>query len=114
MKPNTKWTFLRASLHDTLVSYCSDKLCKIRCLKTTLLCAKGINPVGILNRTSADYMGPLPTIITEPTDPWLILAWIVLFLSIIYWFTRSNLFWTLIENIRNTWREAEAQHQHAD
>lgn len=74
----------------------------------------GILPIGILNRTTADYQGPLPTSILEQTDPWLILAWVVLLLSVVYWFTRSNLFWTLMENIRNTWREAEAQHQHID
>ena len=70
----------------------------------------GIAPIGILNGTSEDYEGPIPTSVKEVTDPWLILAWIVFFLSVLYWFTRSNLFWTLIENIRNTWREAEAQH----
>ncbi|EFX86873.1 hypothetical protein DAPPUDRAFT_307050 [Daphnia pulex] len=74
----------------------------------------GIQPIGILNRTTADYQGPLPTNVLEQTDQWLILAWIVLLLSMVYWFTRSNLFWTLMENIRNTWREAEAQHQHID
>ncbi|KAI9558125.1 hypothetical protein GHT06_014878 [Daphnia sinensis] len=74
----------------------------------------GIQPIGVLNRTTADYQGPLPTSVIEQTDQWLILAWVVLFLSLVYWFTRSNLFWTLMENVRNTWREAEAQHQHID
>lgn len=74
----------------------------------------GITPVGVLNHTTEDYQGPIPTSITEVTDTWLILAWIVFFLSVLYWFTRSNLFWTLMENIRNTWREAEAQHHHVD
>jgi len=74
----------------------------------------GIIPTGALNHTAEDYEGPIPTSITETTDTWLILAWIVFFLSVLYWFTRSNLFWTLMENIRNTWREAEAQHHHID
>ncbi|XP_013777665.1 thioredoxin domain-containing protein 15-like [Limulus polyphemus] len=74
----------------------------------------GMSPEDGLNITSADMMGPVPTQPAQRTDFVLILAWMFTLGCLCTWFLRSSLWQRIVECVRNTWREAEAQHEHVD
>ncbi|XP_076365623.1 thioredoxin domain-containing protein bug isoform X2 [Tachypleus tridentatus] len=74
----------------------------------------GLSPEDELNITTADMMGPVPTQPDQRTDFVLILAWIFTLGCLCTWFLRSSLWQRIVECVHNTWREAEAQHEHVD
>lgn len=61
-----------------------------------------------------DFVKPVPGYENRDYDYSLWLAWFV----IIFWmlvYVRTMQFWRkFVEDIKNIWREAEAQHEHAD
>ncbi|XP_023219400.1 thioredoxin domain-containing protein 15-like [Centruroides sculpturatus] len=74
----------------------------------------GISPEGALNVTSADMTGPVPAALQERTDYILILSWVFTIVCLCIWFLKSSLCHRIVESIKNTWREAEAQHEHEE
>ncbi|XP_071448845.1 thioredoxin domain-containing protein 15 [Hetaerina americana] len=76
----------------------------------------GMEPEGLVNVTSADFLGPIPFTPSEQHDYWLILSYVFIALCSIYGFTKSDLFALIIETIKSNWRDAEAQreHEHGD
>lgn len=64
--------------------------------------------------TSADFGGPISSVSVKERDYYLILSWIVIAARLLYSFYRSSWGWWLVDATRNAWREAEAQHHHAD
>ncbi|XP_015795012.1 thioredoxin domain-containing protein 15 [Tetranychus urticae] len=74
----------------------------------------GLEPDLTVNLTEDDWTSPLPTIPQVTIDYVLILSSVFLLFTVCYLIGRSSIFAKIIESIRNTWREAEAQHQHLD
>lgn len=74
----------------------------------------GIIPEGALNVTSADMTGPVPAALQEKTDYILILSWVFTIACLCIWFLKSSFCHRIVESIKNTWREAEAQHEHEE
>ncbi|RWS02370.1 thioredoxin domain-containing protein 15-like protein, partial [Dinothrombium tinctorium] len=64
--------------------------------------------------TEEDKLGPVPTIPEQRLDYVLIISFLFITLSISYLIGKTTIFQRMIENVRNTWREAEAQHEHLD
>ena len=67
-----------------------------------------------MNLTLADYNGPVPTKEVIVTDYYLYAAYIFTSLVALRHFARSSYFKRFLESIRNTWREAEIQHEHQE
>ena len=64
--------------------------------------------------TSADFKGPVPSVMSNETDYYLAMAWFFISLCGVYLFSESS-WWQLIkETILNTWRETEAHHDHSE
>lgn len=74
----------------------------------------GIQPEEKMFVTSADFGGPVPSVVTKETDYWLGLAWAVIAAVGGVGIARSRAWRAIVEAVQNTWREAEAQHFHAD
>lgn len=74
----------------------------------------GILPITEPHISEEDKLGPLSSVPQPKIDYLLILSWIFCMACFAYMFTKSNLFKTIVETVRNTWREAEAQHEHID
>lgn len=74
----------------------------------------GIAPDGALNVTSADMTGPVPAALQERIDYILLLSWTFTIICMCIWFLKSSFCHRIVESIQNTWREAEAQHEHED
>lgn len=74
----------------------------------------GLEPIGPVNVTEEDYLGPLPSTPSDEIDFHLWLAWLFILTCCMYAFWRSSVCQQMIESIRNDWREAEAQHEHAE
>ena len=73
----------------------------------------GLEPENI-TVTEDDYIGPLPSVAIEPTNYYLILAFLFTLLCCVWQISTSQwLSWT-VDTVRNLWREAEIQHQHQD
>uniref|UniRef100_T1JD07 Thioredoxin domain-containing protein n=1 Tax=Strigamia maritima TaxID=126957 RepID=T1JD07_STRMM len=69
---------------------------------------------GIINVTSADFFGPLPSTPSNETDYVLIIVWTFIFACATFGFVKSTFCCRIVEVIRNNWREAEAQHEHVE
>jgi len=67
-----------------------------------------------VNVTSQDFSGPLPSAPIKELNLYLYLAWIFIGICCVNYARKSQVFKTLIEFVRNTWREAEAQHEHQE
>ncbi|GLH07879.1 Protein of unknown function, partial [Gryllus bimaculatus] len=74
----------------------------------------GLQPHDKLYVTSADFGGPVSSVPTKETDYCLILSWAFMFVCGLYFFSKSSWWRWISEAIQNTWREAEAQHEHGD
>ncbi|XP_059491335.1 thioredoxin domain-containing protein 15 [Neocloeon triangulifer] len=75
----------------------------------------GIEPEGMLNVYSADFAGPLPNVVEQSTDQWLILSWAFVAFCGIFAALRSTLWRHMIDGVKRVWREAdEVHHEHAD
>ncbi|XP_014483832.1 PREDICTED: thioredoxin domain-containing protein 15 isoform X3 [Dinoponera quadriceps] len=69
---------------------------------------------GSLYVTSADFTGPVSSIPSNETDYCLVLSWIFNIACMLYFISRSRWWQQFVEVIQNTWRESNAQHEHAD
>ena len=74
----------------------------------------GLSPVGDLVLIESDQEGPVPTTPIVKVDYVLILSWLFIILCVSYMLGKSSIVKQLLESIRTTWREAEAQHEHLD
>lgn len=66
----------------------------------------------LLNVTSKDFNGPIPSVPSLEKDIWLLISWIFIIICFMYYISRSTLWRKVVDLIRTTWREAEAQAQH--
>ncbi|KAJ1522338.1 hypothetical protein ONE63_002632 [Megalurothrips usitatus] len=73
-----------------------------------------IQPVEKISVTSADFNGPVPSVVVKEPDYFLWLSWYFLAMSAIVFFTKSSLYRKIVEVVKVTWRESEAQHDHMD
>ena len=64
--------------------------------------------------THDDMEGPVKVDNDFRTDYLLVFCWIFFIICLVYLFFQSSLFKSIVETIRNNWREAEAQHEHID
>lgn len=74
----------------------------------------GMEPQSKLFVTSADFGGPVPSVPVKETDYCLALAWIFILVCGVYYFSKSSWWRLIVETVQNTWREAEAQHEHVE
>lgn len=77
----------------------------------------GLEPKGLLNVTSADFAGPVSSVVERETDHWLILSWVFVAMCALYFLVQSAMWRGLVETMKNIWREADeaqAEHEHAD
>ena len=82
-------------------------------LKWISICA-GMEPQVKLFVTSADFNGPVPSVPVKETDYYLALSWIFILICGVFFFSKSSWCQWIVETIQNTWREAEAQHEHVE
>jgi hypothetical protein len=82
-------------------------------LKWILMCA-GMAAQGKLFVTSADFNGPVPSVPVKETDYCLALSWVFILICGVFFFSKSSWWQWIVETIQNTWREAEAQHEHVE
>lgn len=82
-------------------------------LKCISMCA-GMEPQSKLFVTSADFNGPVPSVPVKETDYCLALSWIFILICGVFFFSKSSWWQWIVETIQNTWREAEAQHEHVE
>ncbi|XP_075235909.1 thioredoxin domain-containing protein bug [Lycorma delicatula] len=74
----------------------------------------GLAPQEKMFVTSADFGGPVPSVIAKETDYWLALAWAVIGCVGGIAIGKSRAWRAVVEAVQNAWREAEAQHPHSD
>ncbi|KAL1117655.1 hypothetical protein AAG570_003970 [Ranatra chinensis] len=72
----------------------------------------GVKPVEKMFVTSGDFGGPVPSVLAKEPDYLLGLAWAVILIAAAVGISRSTGWRSLMEMIQNTWREAQAQHEH--
>ncbi|CAL7933396.1 unnamed protein product [Xylocopa violacea] len=73
-----------------------------------------LQPNGSLYVTSLDFSGPVSSIPSNETDYCLVLSWIFIAICALYFTSQSRWWQQFVELIQNTWRESNAQHEHAD
>lgn len=73
-----------------------------------------LQPNGSLYVTSSDFAGPVSNIPYNGTDYCLVLSWIFITACALYFTSQSRWWQQFVELIQNTWRESNAQHEHAD
>jgi hypothetical protein len=64
--------------------------------------------------TSADFSGPVSFTPSNETDYCLVLSWVFIAACLIYFTTQSQWWKQFMELVQNTWRESNAEHEHAD
>lgn len=74
----------------------------------------GLKPEHKSYVTSADFAGPVSSTPDKDTDYFLVISWLFILICAVYYFTKSTWWRCIVEVIQNTWREAEAQHEHTD
>uniref|UniRef100_A0A1B6E4C2 Thioredoxin domain-containing protein n=2 Tax=Clastoptera arizonana TaxID=38151 RepID=A0A1B6E4C2_9HEMI len=74
----------------------------------------GVHPEEKMFVTSADFGGPVPSVLAKETDYYLGLSWAVIAAIGGIGIARSKAWRAIVEAVQNTWREAEAQHFHVD
>lgn len=74
----------------------------------------GLEPKTKLFVTSADFGGPVSSVPVKETDYCLALSWAFIVLCAVYYFSKSSWWQWIVEAVQNTWREAEAQHEHVE
>lgn len=62
--------------------------------------------------TSADFNGPVPSVVVKEPDYFLWLSWGFLILSAVVFFTKSTWYRKMVEAIKVTWNESA--HVHVD
>ncbi|XP_043258405.1 thioredoxin domain-containing protein 15 [Colletes gigas] len=73
-----------------------------------------LQPNGTLYVTSSDSSGPVSSIPSNETDYCLVLSWVFIAACAIYFTLQSRWWQRFVELVQNTWRESNAQHEHAD
>ncbi|OAD57324.1 Thioredoxin domain-containing protein 15 [Eufriesea mexicana] len=73
-----------------------------------------LQPNGSLYVTSSDFAGPVSNIPYNGTDYCLVLSWVFITACALYFTSQSRWWQQFVELIQNTWRESNAQHEHAD
>lgn len=73
-----------------------------------------LEPVGEVNITEADRLGPLSSQVAYTFNYTFIGSWAFCILVGFYYFSRSELFRRAKEHIYNMWNEAQFQHEHID
>ncbi|KOC68587.1 Thioredoxin domain-containing protein 15 [Habropoda laboriosa] len=76
--------------------------------------ATNLQPTAPLFVTSADFVGPVSSTPSNETDYCLVLSWIFIAACALYFTSQSRWWQQCVELIQNTWRESNAQHEHAD
>ncbi|XP_077294341.1 thioredoxin domain-containing protein bug [Arctopsyche grandis] len=61
-----------------------------------------------------DFEGPVPREIDDEIDYFLMLACAFIILCKFYYISKTQIWKTMVETIKHSWREAEAQHEHTD
>lgn len=74
----------------------------------------GIKAQGNMSLLPEDQIGPISSIQALRTDYLLIISWLFTIICFCWWFSKSTLCHRIVESVRNTWREAEAQHDHTE
>ncbi|XP_074594686.1 thioredoxin domain-containing protein bug [Brevipalpus obovatus] len=74
----------------------------------------GLEPDDTVKIEDLDLTGPVPIVPEPMTDYVLIVSSLFLFISLVYLIIKSTIFKKISDSIRNTWREAEAQHEHLE
>ncbi|XP_076545277.1 thioredoxin domain-containing protein bug [Osmia lignaria lignaria] len=73
-----------------------------------------LQPNGSLYVTSLDFVGPVSSTPSNETDYCLVLSWVFIAACGLYFTSQSRWWQQFIELVQNTWRESNAQHEHAD
>lgn len=73
-----------------------------------------LKPTGLLNVTSSDFNGPVPSTPSNETDYCLVLSWVFIAVCALYFTSQSRWWQQFVELVQNTWRESNAQHEHVD
>jgi len=71
-------------------------------------------PVGDVNLTESDLVGPLSSQVTYSFNYVFALSWLFCIVVSLYYFVRSDLFRRMKEHMYNMWNEAQFQHEHID
>lgn len=74
----------------------------------------GLSPASSPILTEQDQQGPVPTTPEDRVDFVLVLSWLFVMFCFSYLFGKSAIFKKIVETVRNTWIEAEAQHEHLE
>ncbi|BES87957.1 thioredoxin domain containing 15 [Nesidiocoris tenuis] len=74
----------------------------------------GIKPAEKMFVRSEDFGGPVPSKLVKETDYVLGLAWLIVLAALAVGVSKSSGWRTLVEDVQNTWREAQAHHEHAE
>lgn len=61
-----------------------------------------------------DFEGPVPREINDEIDYILLLAWGFIMVCVFYYISGTQTWKKIIETMKKSWREAEAQHEHTD
>uniref|UniRef100_A0A1B6F1Z4 Thioredoxin domain-containing protein n=1 Tax=Cuerna arida TaxID=1464854 RepID=A0A1B6F1Z4_9HEMI len=72
----------------------------------------GILPEEKMFVTSADFGGPVGSVVARETDYWLGLAWLVIAVVGGVGVAKSRMWHNIVEAVQDLWRETEAQHFH--
>ncbi|XP_076241664.1 thioredoxin domain-containing protein bug [Calliopsis andreniformis] len=73
-----------------------------------------LQPNGSLYVTSLDFAGPVFSTPSNETDYCLVLSWAFIAACALYFTSQSRWWQQFVELVQNTWRESNAQHEHAD
>ncbi|KZC05740.1 Thioredoxin domain-containing protein 15 [Dufourea novaeangliae] len=73
-----------------------------------------LQPNELLYLTSRDFIGPVSSTPSNETDYCLVLSWVFIAACALYFTLQSRWWQQFVELVQNTWRESNAQHEHAD
>lgn len=74
----------------------------------------GLEPANHTEIIPQDFMGPVPSVAVKGPNYFLLLAVVFTLLCAVIHFSKSPIALSLLETLRNAWREAEIQHEHED
>ncbi|XP_014250155.1 thioredoxin domain-containing protein 15 [Cimex lectularius] len=74
----------------------------------------GMKPVEMMFVSSSDFGGPVPSKLTKERDYILGLAWAVILITLAVGISKSKGWRVLVEAVQNSWREAQAHHEHTE
>lgn len=73
-----------------------------------------IPPIEMISVTSADFSGPVPSVVIKEPDYFLWLSWGFLAVSALVFFTKSSWYRIIVEAVVASWTESDPQHPHMD